>query len=80
MPTVAANTPSPIAQVQVTSQGEQQRTSYYRPRPSDSAGTGTGQGKSVQPGVGAGAGTQHQYMYQPNGSVGASRLGKENGK
>lgn len=77
MPTVAANTPSPIAQVQGGGSGaggEQQRTSYYRPRPSDSAGAATG--KSVQPGVG----TQHQYMYQPNGSVGASRLGKENGK
>ncbi|KAG6907167.1 hypothetical protein DXG01_010292 [Tephrocybe rancida] len=69
MPTVAVNTPSPVVAAATTAQ-DQQRTSYYRARPSQD-------GKSAATTASA---HTHPYMYQPNGSAGPSRLGKENGK
>ncbi|GLB40140.1 hypothetical protein LshimejAT787_0800110 [Lyophyllum shimeji] len=75
MPTVAVNTPSPVmtAANTASAQGqEQQRTSYYRARPNQDAASATGKPPSST--------ATHSYMYQPNGSAGSSRLGKENGK
>lgn len=68
MPTVAVNTPSPVISTATIATQDQQRTSYYRARPSQDAQKAA---ETVP---------THPYMYQPNGSTGSSRLGKENGK
>ncbi|KAF8071663.1 hypothetical protein FPV67DRAFT_1482234 [Lyophyllum atratum] len=70
MPTMAVNTTSPVLAATSTGGQEPQRTSYYRARPNQDAAA-----SSKPPST-----TTHPYMYQPNGSAGSSRLGKENGK
>ncbi|KAG6836899.1 hypothetical protein H0H93_001486 [Arthromyces matolae] len=67
MPTVAAvNAPSPV--IATSTSQDPTRTSYYRPRPETVKSSSSS------------SSTAHPYMYQPNGSAGSSRLGKENGK
>ncbi|KAG6839787.1 hypothetical protein C0991_011685 [Blastosporella zonata] len=71
MPTVAANTTSPVIAASTITAHDQQRTSYYRARPNQDVS------KSTTP-VTTHA---HPYMFQPNGNAGSSsRLGNENGK
>ena len=69
MPTVAANTPSPVV---VTSGAvEPQRTSYYRPKASqDDRDAGVKSMQTSRP-------TTHRFVYQTNGTNVRS---KENGK
>ena len=75
MPTVAANTPSPV--VVNNSQGESRNTGYYRP----TAHQDERETASKQPSIGRTVGTTtHQFMYQPNGNGGSRSKTKENGK
>lgn len=67
MPTVAANTPSPII-ASATTGSDPQRTSYYRPRPNQEP-------TSKPPSA-----THHQYMFQPNGGGSSNRGPRHNGK
>jgi hypothetical protein len=72
MPTVAANTSSPVIAATTVGQDQQQRTSYYRPRPNQV------EPLSKPPSGAQHSTTAHQYIYQPNGS--ASSGPAENGK
>jgi hypothetical protein len=93
MPTVAANTPSPVVAASSIGgggggggsgggggQGETQRTSYYRglPDKSDILNSTSSSPKTAHSNIGR-RGTGG-YMYQANGNSTGSRLGKENGR
>ncbi|TCD70223.1 hypothetical protein EIP91_004404 [Steccherinum ochraceum] len=92
MPTVAANTPSPVMAHSQTDPGSTRSASgtYYRPRPGSQsqgqpgyAGTNTSTVNSVggtgtgRPGSSSSAGTNHEFMYRPNGTQSSGR--RQNG-
>jgi hypothetical protein len=76
MPTVAANTPSPVV---VTSGAvEPQRTSYYRPKTTQDDRDGGVKSKQTPRPPTATTTTTHRFVYQTNGTTNARS--KENGK